>query len=107
MEEKLIMWVCSYPELYDTVSYFCRNGTKKELAQSKTGNGGWRRSLFFRENSTKAFKLAAVTQRKKLRCVYCENEVRGAEGAEFVLMDSVLTVSPVEELQVLVLMVAL
>ncbi|XP_055024891.2 uncharacterized protein [Misgurnus anguillicaudatus] len=32
MEERLILSVCSHPELYDTISYFYRDRNKKDLA---------------------------------------------------------------------------
>ncbi|KAL0203332.1 hypothetical protein M9458_001350, partial [Cirrhinus mrigala] len=35
MEDKIIVAVCGYPELYDTSSYFYRNKNKKDLAWKK------------------------------------------------------------------------
>ncbi len=35
MEDKLIVVVCGYPELYDTTSYFYKNRNKKDLAWKK------------------------------------------------------------------------
>ncbi len=35
MEDKLIVVVCGYPELYDTTSYFYKNRNKKDLAWNK------------------------------------------------------------------------
>ncbi len=35
MEDKLIVVVCGYPELYDTTSYFYRKRNKKDLAWKK------------------------------------------------------------------------
>ncbi len=35
MEDKLILVVCGYPELYDTTSYFYKNRNKKDLAWKK------------------------------------------------------------------------
>uniref|UniRef100_A0A8C1V1U2 Transcription factor Adf-1 n=1 Tax=Cyprinus carpio TaxID=7962 RepID=A0A8C1V1U2_CYPCA len=35
MEDKVIIAVCGYPELYDTSSYFHRNRNKKDLAWKK------------------------------------------------------------------------
>ncbi|XP_042632303.1 transcription factor Adf-1-like [Cyprinus carpio] len=35
MEDKVIIAVCGYPELYDTSSYFYRNRNKKDLAWKK------------------------------------------------------------------------
>ncbi len=35
IEDKLILVVCGYPELYDTTSYFYKNRNKKDLAWKK------------------------------------------------------------------------
>ncbi len=35
MEDKLIVVVCGYPELYDTTSHFYKNRNKKDLAWKK------------------------------------------------------------------------
>ncbi len=35
MEDKLIVVVCGYPELYDITSYFYKNRNKKDLAWKK------------------------------------------------------------------------
>ncbi len=46
MEDKLIVVVCGYPELYDTTSYFYKNRNKKDLAWNKVSEEVVKNTLY-------------------------------------------------------------